>query len=106
MKPVDFAYERPETLAGAFDLLARDDCVVRAMAGGQSLGPMLNMRLAQPDLIVDISRVEELRSVRSDGRDVALGAGVTHARLEDGTGPGPIGGILADIAGGIAYRAV
>lgn len=106
MKPVDFAYERPETLTAAFDLLARDDCAVRAMAGGQSLGPMLNLRLAQPDLIVDISGIPELRSVRSDGDDVIIGAGVTHAQLEDGAGPDRVGGVLADIAGGIAYRAV
>lgn len=106
MKPVDFAYERPETLEAAFDLLVRDDCAVRAMAGGQSLGPMLNLRLAQPDLIVDISGIPKLRSVRNDGQDVAIGAGVTHAQLEDGAGPDRVGGILADIAGGIAYRAV
>lgn len=106
MKPVDFAYERPETLEAAFDLLARDDCAVRAMAGGQSLGPMLNLRLAQPDLIVDISGIEELRSVRSNGDHVTIGTGVTHARLEDCAGPERLGGILANIAGGIAYRAV
>ncbi len=106
MKPVDFAYERPETLAAALDLLARDDFAVRAMAGGQSLGPMLNLRLAQPDLIVDISGIPELRSVRNDGEDVAIGAGVTHARLEDGVCSDRVGDVLADIAGGIAYRAV
>jgi len=76
------------------------------MAGGQSLGPMLNLRLAQPDLVVDISAIPELKSLRSDGQEVAIGAGVTHARLEDGAGPDRIGEILADIAGGIAYRAV
>jgi aerobic carbon-monoxide dehydrogenase medium subunit len=106
VKPVDFAYERPGALAAAFDLLARDDCAVRAMAGGQSLGPMLNLRLAQPDLIVDISGIPELQSVRSNGEHVAIGAGVTHARLEDGVGPDRTGRILADIASGIAYRAV
>lgn len=106
MKPVDFAYERPASLAAALDLLARDDCAVRAMAGAQSLGPMLNLRLAQPDLIVDVTAIPELTALRSDRHGLAIGACVTHARLEDGAGPDRTGGILAAIAGGIAYRAV
>ena len=106
MKPVDFAYERPKSLAAALDLLARDDCTVRAMAGAQSLGPMLNLRLAQPDLIIDITAIPELTSIRSDRHALAVGACVTHARLEDGAGPDRTGGILAAVAGGIAYRAV
>ncbi|HEY6431141.1 MAG TPA: FAD binding domain-containing protein [Acetobacteraceae bacterium] len=106
MKPVDFAYERPTSLAAALDLLARDDCAVRVMAGAQSLGPMLNLRLAQPDLVVDITAIAELTSVRREKQALAVGACVTHARLEDGAARDRTGEVLAAIAGGIAYRAV
>jgi carbon-monoxide dehydrogenase medium subunit len=107
VKPVDFAYERPASLSAALDLLADDDDrAVRAMAGAQSLGPMLNLRLAQPDLIVDITAIPELAEMRRDRDSLVIGACVTHARLEDTAGPDRTGGILAGIAGGIAYRAV
>ena len=49
MKPVRFDYARPRDLAGALDLIAGDRGVIKVMAGGQSLGPMLNLRLVQPD---------------------------------------------------------
>jgi aerobic carbon-monoxide dehydrogenase medium subunit len=106
MKPVSFDYERPATLDAAVDLLARDDCVVRVMAGAQSLGPMLNLRLVQPDLLVDVTGIPELQSVREEARGLVIGACVTHARLEDTRSRDPTRAVLASVAGGIAYRAV
>ena len=78
MKPAPFAYHRPETLAEALDLMAEhgDDC--KALAGGQSLLPLLAMRLAQPAVIVDLGRVPELR--RREGG--LVGAMVTNTQLE------------------------
>lgn len=106
MKPVAFDYERPATLDAALKLLAREDANVKAVAGSQSLGPMLNLRLVQPDLLVDITAIPELTAIGEDKGALVLGACVTHARLEDGGYPDPTRGVLARVAAGIAYRAV
>ena len=106
MKPVAFDYARPTTLADAARLLSQERGSARALAGGQSLGPMLNLRLAQPDLLVDITSIPELTAV-TDGRDrLEIGACVTHADIEDGRVPDPAKGLLRHVAGRIAYRAV
>lgn len=106
MKAASFDYEQPTTLASALDLLAQEDKTVRPMAGAQSLGPMLNLRLAQPDLLVDITAIPELLSTRTENQVLVVGACVTHARLEDCRDPDPTRAVLASVAGGIAYRAV
>jgi carbon-monoxide dehydrogenase medium subunit len=106
MKPVAFDYARPTTLADAARLLGREHGFSKALAGGQSLGPMLNLRLAQPDLLVDITSIPELTAV-TDGRDdLEIGACVTHADIEDGRVPDCQTGLLRHVAGRIAYRAV
>jgi carbon-monoxide dehydrogenase medium subunit len=106
MKPVVFEYARPTTLADAAALLGAPQVFAKALAGGQSLGPMLNLRLAQPDLLVDITSIPELTAV-ADGPDrLELGACITHADIEDGRVPDPAGGLLRQVAGRIAYRAV
>ena len=105
MKPVAFDYARPASIAEALQMLAgRPDAKV--LAGGQTLGPMLNLRLAQPALLVDITRIPELAAVSEDADAVTIGATVTHAAIEDGRVPDPTGGFLAQVARGIAYRAV
>jgi aerobic carbon-monoxide dehydrogenase medium subunit len=104
MKPVAFDYERPGDLAGAIALLRRGGA--RLLAGGQSLGPMLNLRLAQPELLVDLAGIAKLRECAPTAQGVRLGALVTHAMIEDGSVPDPTHGILPRVAAGIAYRAV
>ncbi|MEA3027916.1 MAG: aerobic carbon-monoxide dehydrogenase medium subunit [Alphaproteobacteria bacterium] len=106
MKPVAFDYERPTTLADAAMLLGQADGFAKALAGGQSLGPMLNLRLAQPDLLVDITSIPELTTVTDAGEDLEIGACVTHADIEDGRIPDHFAGLLRHVAGRIAYRAV
>jgi carbon-monoxide dehydrogenase medium subunit len=106
MKPARFDYERPSALAGAFALLNRDNAFVKILAGGQSLGPMLNFRLVQPEMLVDVTRIPELNRIEDDADSVTLGACVTHAAIEDGRVPDPTGGVLPAVARGIAYRAV
>ena len=80
MKPAPFDYRAPDTLAGCLDVLAEagDDAAV--IAGGQSLVPLLNMRLARPTVVLDPRRVASLRERPAAGR---LGALVTAAELED-----------------------
>ena len=106
MKPARFEYERPADLTGAIALNRRDDRVVKILAGGQSLVPMLNFRLAQPDMLVDITRIPELKRIDVSDDAMIVGACVTHADFEDGRVPDVTGGALRDVARGIAYRAV
>ncbi|MGJ4959600.1 FAD binding domain-containing protein [Bradyrhizobium sp. HKCCYLRH2015] len=106
MKAASFNYARPQSVSDAVGLLAKAEDGTRIMAGGQSLGPMLNLRLVQPPLIIDIAGLAELRSVERDGDALVIGACVTHADIEDGRLPDVTHGILPRIARGIAYRAV
>jgi aerobic carbon-monoxide dehydrogenase medium subunit len=106
MKPVAFDYEHPVDLDDATKLLAEEGIFSKALAGSQSLGPMLNLRLAQPDLLVDITAIPELLEI-TEGRDhLEIGACVTHADIEDGRLPDTSKGLLRHVAGRIAYRAV
>jgi carbon-monoxide dehydrogenase medium subunit len=106
MKPVAFDYERPATLADAAALLGQSGGFCKVLAGGQSLGPMLNLRLAQPDLLVDVTSIPELVALTETPDHLEIGACVTHADIEDGRVPDPTDGILPEIARAIAYRAV
>jgi aerobic carbon-monoxide dehydrogenase medium subunit len=106
VKAPAFGYERPSTLEQAVELLRCEGLVARVLAGGQSLGPMLNLRLIAPDLLIDVTRIPELNRSDDDGDVVVLGACVTHAAIEDGIVIDGTRGVMAQIARGIAYRAV
>jgi 2-furoyl-CoA dehydrogenase FAD binding subunit len=89
MKPAPFEYVRAETVEQAADLLARGGHEARILAGGQSLIAMLNMRLAQPSVIVDISRIAELDhiglarpdAINLDAERLVVGAAITQTKL-------------------------
>jgi carbon-monoxide dehydrogenase medium subunit len=106
VKPAAFAYERPETLASALALAAADAGQINFIAGGQSLGPMLNLRLVQPDLLIDVTRIPDLKQVEVTGDAIIVGACITHADIEDGRVPDVSRGALPSVARNIAYRAV
>jgi carbon-monoxide dehydrogenase medium subunit len=106
MKPVAFNYERPTTLADAAMLLGQANGFSKVLAGGQSLGPMLNLRLAQPDLLVDITSIADLTEVSETQDRLEIGACITHANIEDGRIPDHFDGLMQRVAGRIAYRAV
>jgi carbon-monoxide dehydrogenase medium subunit len=106
MKPAPFEYVRAATIDEAIALLVGSDGDARPIAGGQSIGPMLNFRLARPSLLVDISRIEALTAISEDADGVTVGAAVTHAAFEDGEVPDVAGGLIRHAASGIAYRAV
>ena len=84
--------------------------MAKVCGGGQSLGPMLNLRLAQVDQLVDLSRLDALRGFSVRGAPphqvLRVGAAVTHARIEDGELPDVTRGLLPTVAADIAYRAV
>ena len=105
MKPVAFEYARPRNIASALELLDANP-VAKILAGGQTLGPMLNLRLVQPELLIDITRIPELVAVTEGDDGIAIGACVTHAAIEDGRVSDPTNGYLGAVASGIAYRAV
>jgi 2-furoyl-CoA dehydrogenase FAD binding subunit len=81
MKPAAFDYVRPVDLQEALDALAQFGARARVLAGGQSLLALLNIRLADPDVLVDISRLGELQQIRIDGDWVEIGAAVVQADL-------------------------
>lgn len=106
MKPAPFEYRRARSVHEALAAIADAGDDAKLVAGGQSLGPMLNLRLVRPSLLVDISAVDELTGIDEHAESVRLGACVTHARIEDTLGA--IEGLqpLAHAARAIAYRAV
>jgi aerobic carbon-monoxide dehydrogenase medium subunit len=106
MKAAAFDYVRPTSLAEAIGILAGTDRDAQVMAGGQSLVAMMNLRVASPELIVDIERLDELRAVSDDGGTIWLGACVTHAAIEDALVPDPSRGLMPSVAANLAYRAV
>ena len=103
MKPAPFDYERPKDVPGALKLLGTGS---RLLAGGQSLGPMLNLRIVHPSLLVDVRGIDQLKQAREEQGSVTLGACITHSQIEDGSVPDPSRGLMRQVASRIAYRAV
>jgi 2-furoyl-CoA dehydrogenase FAD binding subunit len=81
MKPRPFDYALPDTAEEAIALLAEYGDAARVLAGGQSLVPMLNLRLIDPEVLIDISRVKELDAIRDLGDTIEVGAAVTQNKL-------------------------
>jgi carbon-monoxide dehydrogenase medium subunit len=106
MKAPAFDYVRPQSLSEALGLLAAGNGEARVVAGGQSLLAMMNLRLASPALLIDIARLPELAAVAEDDAVVTLGAGVTHAAIEDRLVPDPSRGLMPRAAASLAYRAI
>jgi carbon-monoxide dehydrogenase medium subunit len=106
MKAAPFAYERPSDLNAAVALMTEAKEKAKIIAGGQSLGPMLNLRLVQPELIIDIAGLTELKQAERSGDELVIGACITHGDIEDGRIPDVTRGVMQRIAGAIAYRAV
>ena len=106
MKPAPFAYHMASDAGAAVSALMTAAGRAKAMAGGQSLGPMLNLRLARPELLVDLSTTPDLLGAKLEDDAIVYGAGVTHAQIEDGVVPDPTPGWLSAAARHIAYRAV
>jgi aerobic carbon-monoxide dehydrogenase medium subunit len=78
MIPAAFAYARPTTIDEALQAVASGGEDVKILAGGQSLIPVMRLRLAAPETVVDLTRVSELRGVREDGDQLVIGAMTTH----------------------------
>lgn len=105
MKAGAFEFEQFEGLEQTLIAMAASGAA-RPLAGGQSLVPMLNLRLAPADLVVDLSHVAALREVKDLGASVLYGAMVRHADFEDALVPDCSNGLMRHVAGRIAYRAI
>ena len=81
MKPRPFDYVRPDSVDEAVALLAEHGDDARVLAGGQSLMAMLNLRLAEPEVLIDVSRLAELDTIRENGGKIEVGAAVTQNKL-------------------------
>lgn len=103
MKPAAFSYARPRSWPDALALVASG---ARPGSGTQSLGPLLNLSLAQPDTIADLRYLPDYAGVTLAGDMLRIGAGTTHAAIEDGAVPGRVGEIMASVARRIAYRPI
>jgi carbon-monoxide dehydrogenase medium subunit len=106
MKAAAFDYVVAKTVAEACALLGSNGAATVAIAGGQSLLPMLNLRVALPDLLVDLGRLEELKEISATPASIRIGALTTHAAIEDGKLPEAFGGLMQKVASKISYRAV
>ena len=106
MKPAPFDYVRPSHLGEATEILVKGQGSAIPISGGQSLMPMLSLRVATAETLVDISRLFELKTVEETSTGISYGAATTHAAIEDGKLPDPSRGLMHKVASGISYRAV
>ena len=83
MKPTAFDYFRPSSLEEALQQLAACGDGAKLIAGGQSLGPMLNMRLAMPSALIDLNDLTELAYVRDEGGRLSIGALTRHDQIAE-----------------------
>src|ERR671939_1791555 len=79
MIPAAFEYARPTSIDEALQAIADGGDDVKVLAGGQSLIPVMRLRLAAPTTVVDLGRIPELRGVRDDGDAIVIGAMTTHS---------------------------
>ena len=104
MKAPSFAYAKPRSLEEAFALVERPGA--RILAGGQSLIPSLNMRLAAPELLVDIGALQQLKGISLQSGGLRIGALVTHAEIERSPEVRKHVPLLAEAAPHIAHPAI
>jgi CO/xanthine dehydrogenase FAD-binding subunit len=85
MKPASFEYVRPTSLADALEVLHQHGDEAKVLAGGQSLVPMMNFRLARPTVLVDLNALPELAYIRTAGDGLALGSMTRQRQIEKST---------------------
>ena len=103
MKPAPFDYHAPRSVGEAVELLAAHGDDAKILAGGQSLVPAMNFRLARPAVLVDINRIAELDFCATNDRVLRIGALARHTRFERAVTEGPLGMLLADVVRYIAH---
>ncbi|HEU4917586.1 MAG TPA: xanthine dehydrogenase family protein subunit M [Acidimicrobiia bacterium] len=105
MKPTAFEYFAPRTVDEALSLLAAVEGA-KVLAGGQSLVPAMNFRLARPAALIDVNRVGGLDQVVSTVNQVRIGAMTRHRSLENPDVPGPLAGLLSEMARHVGHMPI
>ncbi len=82
MTPGTFEYHRPASVAEAVGLLARHGEAARVLAGGHSLVPMMKLRLADPEHLIDINGIDEIKGITRSNGEIRIGAGTTQAEAD------------------------
>ena len=106
MKPAKFSYVRAESVEQVLDLFERTEGDVKILAGGQSLNPTLNMRLSEPDVLVDINDLDELEGITLNDGMLYVGALTRHVELEQSELVAKHTPLLAKAIGHVAHAAV
>ena len=106
MKPAPFLYAAPSTLEDALAVLSEHEGDSKIIAGGQSLIPLMNMRLSEPEVVVDISRIPGLNQITDDGTHIEIGAMTTHQEVIDSALVRAKCPLLAEAGKRIAHRQV
>ena len=106
MKSPPFAYVAPDTVEGCIAALVEAGEDAKVLAGGQSLLPLMALRLGRPSVLVDVGRVEGLDRIEVDGHDLVIGATVTHARLGREPEVRRRAPLLAEVAPMVAHVAI
>jgi aerobic carbon-monoxide dehydrogenase medium subunit len=106
MIPASFEYIRPGSLDEAISALADGGDDAKVIAGGQSLLPLLRLRLAYPELLVDVGALDELQEISDTGDWLVIGAGTTHYRVMHDPLIDQHCGLLAQATGTVADPAV
>lgn len=103
MKPASFEYYSPRSIDEAVGLLAEHGGEARVLAGGQSLVPAMNFRLARPTVLVDINGIAEIAGIREENGTLVVGALTRHAAFEKPVTGGPLAKLLPTVAHNIAH---
>ncbi|NEK85883.1 xanthine dehydrogenase family protein subunit M [Blastococcus saxobsidens] len=106
MIPAPFSYARPTTVEEALQAIAEGGEDVKVLAGGQSLIPVMRLRLAAPETVVDLGRVDGLRGVRDDGDAIVIGAMTTHSDVLSDPLIAEHAPLIAEATGTVADRQV
>ncbi len=106
MKPARFNYHAPRSREELFHLLENYGDDARILAGGQSLVPAMNFRLARPDVLIDINRIKDLDYIAQDDGALCIGALARHARFEEPSGDGLLDRWLGEVVRYIAHTPI
>lgn len=103
MKPAPFSYERPQSLDDALRTLAQYGAEGKIIAGGQSLVPSMNFRLARPETLIDINNIPEIQGVSILDDAIVIGAVTRHADFHRPVSDDPVGRMLSKVVQSIAH---
>jgi carbon-monoxide dehydrogenase medium subunit len=106
VKPRRFEYLAPNTLTGAYDLLTEHGDKAKAIAGGQSLVPMMNLRVASPSMLIDIRKIDELHGITRNGDMLRIGALTRHDQIASSDLVARCAPLLAKAVKFVAHMAV